>query len=190
MMGLVSSAAMDRLEELLRAYRDQVENSAAPLMVELRKQLRHYFLSAHFSPFDADDLTHEVIVIVFEDLPGLTGRPSLRAWVFAIARNRGYEHHRRLGRRRETSMGHADHAPAHRRGLSSEFRLRRQIEAVKALLADLPRLWREVLECDLDGGSSAVLVAGSMSNNSARRGVRWRALKRLREALPPFFRDS
>jgi RNA polymerase sigma-70 factor (ECF subfamily) len=50
----------------------------------------------------AEDVASETWLQVARDLPGFDGEPrAFRVWLFRIARNRGIDEHRRVGRRRE-----------------------------------------------------------------------------------------
>ena len=67
-----------------------------------RPLLQRWARSRGFAPQDADDLTQEVFVKLFTELPKYEKKPggSFRSWLFRLTANAGHDYRRRVATRR------------------------------------------------------------------------------------------
>jgi RNA polymerase sigma-70 factor (ECF subfamily) len=171
-----ASGRADAWDELLALYGERVYN-----------------LALHFagSATDAEDLTQEIFLRLYQNLHRYTGEAPLAAWALRLSRNLCIDHYRRIRRERRTSsvpdeilarMPAAD-------DVQEEVQRREEVQAVYSALAELPEESAEVvLLRDLQGWTMEEIAAyldvplGTIKSrlHRARLGVAERLAPRFR----------
>jgi RNA polymerase sigma-70 factor (ECF subfamily) len=77
----------------------QVDEVLDRFLVDLRR-----FVQRRVPESDADDVLQETLLRIDRGLPGLDDDARLPGWVHQVARSAIADHHRRLGRRRQTLL--------------------------------------------------------------------------------------
>lgn len=154
---------------------------------------RLYNLAYHFagSAEEAEDLTQEIFLRLYQNLHRYTGEAPLAAWAMRLSRNLCIDHYRRMRRERRSSsvpdeilalMPAAD-------DVQEEAQRREEIQAVYGALAELPEESAEVvLLRDLQGWTMEEIAAylgvplGTIKSrlHRARVGVAERLAPRFR----------
>ena len=130
----------------------------------------------------ADDVTQDVFLRALEGLGSYRGRDEeIRAWLFAIARNRAYDYVR-VGRRCEPQdAGVISNVLSEVGPAGPDWGA---TTPVHAILADLPALQQQVLTLRYRDGLGVTETAAELSRtNDAIRHLEHRAFKRLRQRL-------
>jgi RNA polymerase sigma-70 factor, ECF subfamily len=168
--------------ELAAAYQGGDERAAAELVRRHTMALGRFLYSSGADASEVDDLVQEAFFRAFRRLDGWRGTASLRSWLFTIASNLlRDEHRKRKGRLIVPIADHdvADMADPHERlaAAESEGRLR-------AGLAQLPRLQREVFLLRVQGGSDYAEIAAALGTTPGAARVHYHhAVKRLKELV-------
>lgn len=180
--ALYHVATMASDEELMRAYVAGDEAAFRTLFDRYVPQLMRLARRR----LDSDEQAREVVQQTFFQLHvarhDFREGARLRPWLFTIAMNLVREHHRRRGRRRETSLEPQLHAaPAPARGpVESEQRAAR----LRAALRKLPESQREVVELHWFREMPFAEVAGVVGASEVAVRVRaHRAYRRLEAIL-------
>jgi RNA polymerase sigma-70 factor (ECF subfamily) len=159
---------------------------------------RLYNLAYHFAGAagEAEDLTQEIFLRLYQNLHRYTGEAPLAAWALRLSRNLCIDHYRRIRRERRTSavpdeillqMPAAD-------DVQHEAQQREEIRAVYSALAELPEESAEVvLLRDLQGWTMEEIAAymdvplGTIKSrlHRARLGVAERLAPRFRSRWTP-----
>ena len=178
------------LEQLLRAIRDREDGAFERFVRATRQPLYDYFVKrCEIPPEFAEDIMHDLWMTVHREVPGKQ-HPSLRAWLFRVARNMSTDYYRSIGRLRETSLSHVRLLIDANRGVSSQYRSLRQQRKLEELLSEMPLAMREVAQLDLDGGDAKEFAASRGLTDAAVRALRWRYRAYLRKRFPLAFQNS
>jgi len=168
--------------ELVAAYRGGDETAAAVLVRRHAPALERFLYSSGADVFELEDLAQETFVRAFRRLDSWHGTVSLRSWLFAIAGNLLRDERRKQKGRRIVAIDGYDFAGptdpyAELAAIESERRIR-------AGLAKLPRLQREVFLMRVQGGSGYAEIAAVLGTTSGAVRVHYHhAVKRLKELV-------
>lgn len=103
---------------------------------------------------EAEDLTQEIFVRLYQNLRGYRGEVPFLGWALRLSRNLCIDHYRRTRRERRwrrVAEAVLEQIPA-ARDFEAEALRRQHLEAVYGALAELPEEYAEVvLLCDLQG---------------------------------------
>jgi len=138
----------------------------------------HLIIRLVANRMDAQDLTQECFLRVFQRLPQFRGEASLRTWIKRIAINLSLEH---LRRNQPIIVAMEDHLLTEEKPLP-EVDTRRIHEAIK----ELPKGCRVVLTLYLLEGYRQAEIAEILEVSvSTVKSQYWRAKHLLRQALTP-----
>lgn len=159
---------------------EQSERSLDSLVVEWTPAVRRVAAS-YVDGEEREDLTQDILLAMWESLPGFRGDSSLRTFIYRIAHNRAIDFVRKRSNRptTESADGLNSGAPAADRVAEARCRKRRLVTAVR----QLPLSYRQPLTMVLDGLSYAE-IAEVLDISESNVGVRvHRARQRLKETL-------
>ncbi|PIR48303.1 hypothetical protein COU80_05015 [Candidatus Peregrinibacteria bacterium CG10_big_fil_rev_8_21_14_0_10_55_24] len=139
----------------------------------------------------AEDLTEEIFVKAWEKLYTYKPRANVPfgAWLFRIARHEVIDAYRTTRTWEEVPEELCDTDEFNQ----ADTRVKRAhlLAVVRKTLAVLPRRYREVLELSyLSGLSTAEVAKVLKTSEGSIRVLKFRALKRFRDALPPEFAEN
>lgn len=144
------------------------------------------FLFAHLDDrLDAEDLTEEVFLRVWEALPGfrLRGVP-FGGYVFRVARNALYDHYRRSGRSRTTEDFEQEHIDPAQPDPAESVPMKMEHRELRRTLVKLPEDYRMVVVLRFLVGLSTDETAAALGRSiGATRVLQHRALLSLRQLL-------
>ncbi|HYU32005.1 MAG TPA: RNA polymerase sigma factor [Thermoanaerobaculia bacterium] len=155
---------------------------------------RLYNLAYHFggSAEEAEDLTQEIFLRLYQNLHRYTGEAPLAAWALRLSRNLCIDHYRRIRRDRRTSavpdeilaqMPAAD-------DVQEEAQRREEVQAVYGALSELPEESAEVvLLRDLQGWTMEEIAAYLGVPLGTIKSRLHRARLSVAERLAPRFRS-
>jgi RNA polymerase sigma-70 factor (ECF subfamily) len=83
----------------------RTEDRVIELFDELRLPLLRYLLSLGLKPTEGEEIAQEVFLSLFRHLRQAKPEQNLRAWVFRVARNLAFRHHRSQKRKPEDLFG-------------------------------------------------------------------------------------
>jgi RNA polymerase sigma-70 factor (ECF subfamily) len=167
---------------LVVAYRDGDERAAAELVRRHAPALGRFLYSSGAEPGEIDDLIQETFFRAFRRLDGWRGVASLRSWLFTIAGNLLRDEHRKRKRRQVVSI--VDHELAGGSDPEAEFTATETETRLRAGLAGLPRLQREVFLMRVQGESGYGEIATALGTTPGAARVHYHhAAKRLKELL-------
>jgi len=136
----------------------------------------HRFLSAIVGPVEADDCFQETFLAALRAYPGVRAGSNLRAWLFAVARSKAIDSHRRASRA-PVPLGAAPDDRVVGDGGAGETD-----DALWSAVAALPEKQRAAVvlrfACDLSHRDIGRML--DCSDEAARRSVH-EGVKRLRE---------
>ncbi|MFQ5503306.1 MAG: RNA polymerase sigma factor [Planctomycetota bacterium] len=113
----------------------------------------HGLILARLGPGDAEDVTQEVFLSVFQKLGSVRDLPSLPQWICTVARNRATDHMRRRLRR-------PGHEPLAESSIPAGADTGRELrEHVMARISSLPDSYRETLVLRLVEGLTGPEIA-------------------------------
>jgi RNA polymerase sigma-70 factor (ECF subfamily) len=168
--------------ELVEAYLDGDESSAAELVRRHSAAVGRFLYSSGAGAEDVDDLVQESLFRAFRGLGGWRRTASFRSWLFTIAGNLlRDEFRRRKGRRLIALEGREvpDRADPHGELAASEAEAR-----VRAGVAGLPRLQREVFLLRAQEGAGYEEIAAALGTTPGAARVHYHhAVKRLKELV-------
>lgn len=144
------------------------------------------FLFAHLdNRLDAEDLTEEVFLRVWQNLPTYRQRGiPFSGFVFRVARNALYDHYRQLRRRGTVAEIHEEWPAAEQSDPAQSVAQQLERRDLLRKLAGLSEDYRTVLSLRFLAGLSAEETAQAMSrSNGAIRVLQHRALAALRSLL-------
>lgn len=132
------------------------------VFAEYYRKVFYFFRRKGFSYQEAEDLTQETFLRVFEHLEGLHNPPALRTWVFTVMTNVWRNRLRDQGARKrahgEVALDESDEAPAADRFVSLPPVQEQQVldgerrEQLRLALAGLPPRMRECVKLRLERG--------------------------------------
>jgi RNA polymerase sigma-70 factor (ECF subfamily) len=130
---------------------------------------------------NAEDATSQIFLNAYRALPTLRGKP-FRPWLFSIAHNVVIDAYRRNNPMGASLDGMEDWAdPAESpEGIAIEHERR---DVVRALLDQLPRRDRDVMELRLAGLNGLEIAQALDCSPGAVRSAHYRALERLRQLM-------
>lgn len=100
-----SASSLDDDERLVQAAKKNPADFK-PIYQKWLKPVYRYFYFRVGNERDAEDLTSQVFLKVYEDLPHYRSRNRFSAWLFTIARARATDFYRKV--KREVPLGEAD----------------------------------------------------------------------------------
>ena len=167
---------------LVAAYRTGDESAATELVRRHATPLGRFLYSSGAGTSDIDDLVQEALFRAFRRLDGWRGEASFRSWLFTIAGNLLKDEHRKRKGRTVLSIEDrdiVDHADPHADLAASETE-----ERLRAGLAQLPRLQREVFLLRVQGGSDYAAIAAALGTTPGAARVHYHhAMTRLKEMV-------
>lgn len=144
------------------------------------------FLYAHLDDrLDAEDLTEEIFLRVWEALPGfrLRGIP-FGGYVFRVARNALYDHYRSTGRRRRPEDLEQERVDPAQPDPAETVPLTMQHRELRRTMVQLPEDYRMVVALRFLVGLSTDETAAALGRTiGATRVLQHRALLNLRQIL-------
>ena len=153
MTGFVADGQLPRVASATAHSRVTAVDAALPTLEEVYRQHAGFVWRAirRFSvPEDeAEDVLHNVFLVVDRKLPSYDGRAALRSWLWGITRGVVANHHRARKRERQR-LQRLQPAPV---TAVDETVARKQVaDQVEAFIATLPLQMREIFElCDVEG---------------------------------------
>jgi RNA polymerase sigma-70 factor (ECF subfamily) len=167
---------------LVAAYRDGDERAAASLVARHAAALGRYLYASGAGRSDLEDLVQETFFRAFRRLEGWRREASFRSWLLTIGGNLlKDEHRRRKGRQMVSIEDHdlPDHADPEAETLATDA-----AERVRAGLARLPRLQREVFLLRVHQGAEYAEIAAALGTTAGAARVHYHhAVKRLKELV-------
>jgi RNA polymerase sigma-70 factor (ECF subfamily) len=170
------------LEQVGRGHRDSfrfiVRAFSLPLRCYIASQLHH--------PDDVDDLTQEVFIAAYRDLPSYGKGRDFGAWLRGIARNKLLDHFRSSSRRDKAlerfrrEVAQAVEADLERAAAASTPE---SVEALLRCISRLPDKLRRVVRGGLDGDKPEALAAELVTSVGAIYNLHYRANQSLRECV-------
>jgi RNA polymerase sigma-70 factor (ECF subfamily) len=160
------------------AFRLIVRTFSLPLRSYIASQLHH--------PDDVDDLSQEVFLAAYRDLPSYRRGADFGAWLRGIARNKLLDYFRSSSRRGQAlerfraevaEVVAADLERAAAAGTSES------VEALLRCISKLPEKLRRVVRGGLDGDKPAALAAELVTTVGAIYNLHYRANQTLRECV-------
>jgi RNA polymerase sigma-70 factor, ECF subfamily len=167
---------------LVAAYRHGQEAAATELVRRHAAAVGRFLYSSGADRSDVDDLVQETFFRAFRALERWRAESSWRSWLFTIAGNLLRDEFRRRKGRRMLSLEDrdlADHADPHADLAAAEAETR-----VRAELARMPRLQREVFLLRVQEGSDYAAIAAALGTTPGAARVHYHhAVKRLKEIV-------
>lgn len=129
----------------------------------------------------AEDVTSQIFLNAYRALPALRDKP-FRPWLFSIAHNAVVDAHRRAGPPAASLVGIAEREdPAETpEGIVIQHENR---DLVRAVLDQLPKRDREVMELRLAGLDGTEIAQALHCSNGAVRAAHHRAMDRMRQLM-------
>ncbi len=166
--------------ELVEAYLEGDEESAAELVRRHAPAVGRFLYSSGAGADDVDDLVQESLFRAFRGLRGWRRTASFRTWLFTIAGNLLRDEFRRAKGRRVIALEGRelpDRADPHGELTATETEAR-----VRAGIARLPRLQREVFLLRAQEGAGYDEIASALGTTPGAARVHYHhAVKRLKE---------
>ena len=168
--------------DLVAAYQGGDEQAAAELVRRHASALGRFLYSSGADRSEVEDLVQEAFFRAFRRLDGWRGAASLRSWLFTIAGNLLRDERRKRKGRQVVPI--ADHDVADSADPHAEFTASESERRLRAGLADLPRLQREVFLMRVQGGSDYEEIAAALGTTPGAARVHYHhAVKRLKELV-------
>lgn len=170
---------LDRVERGHRdAFRLVVRTFGLPLRCYIASQLHH--------PDDVDDLTQEVFLAAYRDLPRYQRGGDFGAWLRGIARHKLHDYFRSTARRdraidrfrREVARAVEDDLERAAAARSTD-----SIEALLRCISRLPDRLRRVVRGGLEGDKAAAIAAELTTSVGAVYNLQYRANQLLRDCV-------
>jgi RNA polymerase sigma-70 factor (ECF subfamily) len=167
---------------LVAAYRDGDERAAASLVERHAGALGRFLYACGAGRGELEDLVQETFFRAFRRLESWRREASFRSWLLTIGGNLlKDEHRRRKGRRVVSIEDHdlADHGDPEAEAVATDA-----AERVRAGLARLPRLQREVFLLRAQQGAEYAEIAAALGTTTGAARVHYHhAVKRLKELV-------
>ncbi len=166
--------------ELVVAFRSGDGRAATRLVERHSPSVARFLYSAGAARDEIDDLVQETLFRAFRRLDSWRGDAGLRSWLFSIAGNLLKDEARK--RKGRTVLSLADHDAPSATTADQELDADDAAERIRAGLATLPRLQREVFlrRVQLGEGYDAIAIALRTTPGAARVHYH-HAVKRLKE---------
>ena len=169
-------------QELVAAYRGGAEWAAAALVERHAPVMARFLYSAGADREELDDLVQETLFRAFRRLDSWRGESGFRSWVFSIASNLLKDERRKRKGRTVLPLLEADHPVA--AAPDEEHAADETAERIRAGLARLPRLQREVFLRRVQGGEGYDAIAVAVGTTPGAARVHFHhAIKRLKELV-------
>jgi RNA polymerase sigma-70 factor (ECF subfamily) len=166
--------------ELVEAYLDGDERSAAELVRRHSAAVGRFLYSAGAPADDIDDLVQECLFRAFRALSGWRRTASFRSWLFSIAGNLLRDEFRRRKGRQMIPLD--DREYSHPADPAGELVASEAEERVRQGIARLPRLQREVFLLRAQEGVNYEDIAAALGTTPGAARVHYHhAVKRLKE---------
>lgn len=167
---------------LVAAYRQGEDGAATTLVHRHAAAVGRFLYSAGAARSDVDDLVQETFFRAFRALDGWRAEASFRSWLFTIGGNLLRDEFRKRKGRQMLSLEDRDlpdHSDPHAELAAAEAE-----ERVRAGLARLPRLQREVFLLRVQEGSDYEAIAAALGTTPGAARVHYHhAVKRLKELV-------
>ncbi|HEU4763613.1 MAG TPA: sigma-70 family RNA polymerase sigma factor [Gemmatimonadales bacterium] len=168
--------------ELVAAWQGGDERAATRLVERHTPAIARFLAGAGAPPSDLDDLVQETFFRAFRRLGSWRGESALRSWLFSIAANLLRDEFRRRKGRQVIPIDDRD-VPAPGRP-DGEFEADEAERRIRAGLADLPRLQREVFLLRAQQGIGYDEIAVALGTTPGAARVHYHhAVKRLKELV-------
>jgi len=168
--------------ELVAAYQAGDERAAEELVRRHARALGRFLYSAGADVSEVEDLVQEAFFRAFRRLDGWRGAASLRSWLFTIGGNLLRDERRKRKGRQVVSI--ADHDAPDTADPHEEYTATESEGRLRAGLARLPRLQREVFLLRVQGGSDYGEIAVALGTTPGAARVHYHhAVKRLKELV-------
>ncbi|MBX3145632.1 MAG: RNA polymerase sigma factor [Gemmatimonadales bacterium] len=169
-------------DDLIREFLAGNEAAATELVARLSPPLARYLATVGADPGEVEDLVQESLFRAFRSAQGWKGHGSFRAWVFRIGVNLARD--RARANRRLTLVPIEDEELAAAADPEGEMRARELAGRIEGMLAELPRLQREVflLRAQQALGYDEIALALSTTPGAARVHYH-HAVRRLKGAV-------
>ena len=167
-------------DELIGEIHRGDEGSASSLIEKYWQQVFRYLYRLSCNFHDAEELTQQTFLRVFERLDQYAIGTNFRAWMYRVATNSFLDHQRKLKRRGDSSGAEVAVASAYEApdAIAAEKEL---TEAIERAIMNMPEDERIVLTLrvneDMSYGQIAEIV------DSPESTVRWRLHKTRRQLL-------
>lgn len=153
-------AAMD-LDALVEAYRQGQPAAQRQLPSALYRMILPIF-RRRFENFDVEDLTHDTIVVILQELDKFESRGSgsFRAWVLKIAKNRRLNRSRRQGFEHRTFAQLDEEGAAAQRSEKPDHQVhwRERVGLLRDALRRIDPIYTEALVYLCEGGEAEELA--------------------------------
>jgi len=168
--------------DLVRAYRNGDERSAAQLVGRHAAALARFLAGMGADRGDVDDLVQDSFFRAFRALPGWRGESAFRSWLFRIGSNLLKDQFRRRGGRVVVPLEDGNLVARDDPGAQLEARELR--ERIGEGLSRLPRLEREVFLLRVQQGMPYEEVAVVLQTTPGAARVHYHhAVKKLKELV-------
>ena len=169
-------------QELVAAWQGGAEPAAKTLVERHAPAVARFLYSAGADREELDDLVQEAMFRAFRRLGSWRGESGFRSWLFSIAANLLKDERRKRRGRTVLSLVESD-LPA-TPGPDEEHAAAEAGERIRAGLAELPRLQREVFLRRVQGGEAYDAIAAAVGSTPGAARVHFHhAVKRLKELL-------
>lgn len=148
--------------------------------------VRSYIASYVFHMDDIDDLTQDVFYVAFRELGAFRRGGDFGAWLRGIARNKVYEHIRKLHKNHRALLHFREEAARVLEADLEQAMAANHAELIEVLLQCiglLPERLRRVVRAGLDGDKPADLAAKMGTTIGAVYSLHYRANQLLRECM-------
>jgi RNA polymerase sigma-70 factor (ECF subfamily) len=180
---LLTSSEIDvLLDQVGRGHRDSfrfiVRAFSLPLRCYIASQVHH--------PNDVDDMTQEVFLAAYRQLPTFRRGDDFGAWLRGIARNKLHDYFRSSARREKAlerfreEVAHAIRDDLEKAASADNSE---SIEALLSCIARLPEKLRRVVRAGLDGDKPADLAEEFVTTVAAIYNMHYRANQLLRDCV-------
>lgn len=167
---------------LVAAYRAGDERAAHRLVERHAAALGRFLSAAGALPGDLEDLVQEAFFRAFRRLESWRGEASFRSWLLTIGANLLRDDYRRRKGRQVVSID--DHEIADRADPAADLAARDTEERLRAGLAGLPRLQREVFLLRAQQGAEYAEIAAALGTTPGAARVHYHhAVRRLKELV-------
>ncbi|MEO6067183.1 MAG: sigma-70 family RNA polymerase sigma factor [Gemmatimonadales bacterium] len=168
--------------ELVAAFRSGDERAATRLVERYSPSVARFLYSAGAVRDELDDLVQETMFRAFRRLDSWRGESGLRSWLFSIAGNLFKDEARK--RKGRTVLSLADHDAPSSTGPDHELEADEAAERIRAGLATLPRLQREVFLRRVQLGEGYDAIAAALGTTPGAARVHYHhAVKQLKELV-------